>query len=304
MKLFISYSHVDAKALERLHKHLAVLRQDGLVDTWYDRAVLAGSKIDKEIAAELESADVFIALASPDFLDSKYCIEREMARAIDREKQGTIRIIPVIVEPCDWQHSPLGEFKAVPRDGKAVSEWTNPNSAFLDVVNEIRRVVEQRQEAPQRQQRAPLSGKPTRNYRVKKDFDEVDKVEFRDASFEQICRYFEDATAEINTVEGIKARFSRTADSFNASIINKGLQRGVAHLTLHRGGGRHSMADIYFSWQENADKNSYNGSLQITNNGYELFWGLSDFTTGDDLLTAKAVAEILWNQFLERVGIS
>ena len=53
MKAFISYSHRDRDALDRLHTHLAVLRSDGRLDEWFDREILAGSEIDAEIQERL-----------------------------------------------------------------------------------------------------------------------------------------------------------------------------------------------------------------------------------------------------------
>jgi hypothetical protein len=53
MRAFISYSHRDAKALDRLHTHLAMLRRDGLIDAWYDHEILAGDEVDQEINSQL-----------------------------------------------------------------------------------------------------------------------------------------------------------------------------------------------------------------------------------------------------------
>lgn len=100
---FLSYSHKDEWALERLHAHLAVLRRDGRITEWFDREILAGGEIDKEISGRLDDCDVFLPLVSPDFLASNYCYEREMERAIQNHENGKTRIIPIIVEPCDWQ---------------------------------------------------------------------------------------------------------------------------------------------------------------------------------------------------------
>ena len=142
MKVFISYSHKDESTLERLHTHLAVLRRDGRIDEWFDREILAGGEIDAEIAERLESSRLFLLLVSPDFLSSDYCVEREMERALERHRSGDARVVPIIVEPCDWAYTPLRDLKALPRCGKPVSEWTNQNNAFLDVVRELRRVLE------------------------------------------------------------------------------------------------------------------------------------------------------------------
>src|ERR1700679_2111486 len=141
MRAFISYAHSDEAMLNRLHAHLAMLRRDGTITQWYDRDIMAGGNIDKEVAKELSECRLFLALASPDFLNSQYCYETEMTNAIRRHDAGEITIVPIILEPCDWLSSPLAKFKALPRDGKAISEWTNQNTAFLDVVHELRRLA-------------------------------------------------------------------------------------------------------------------------------------------------------------------
>ena len=128
--------------LERLHTHLATLRRAATIDAWYDREVLAGGDIDREIADNLRTSRLFLALVSPDFLNSTYCYEAELQSAIRMHEAGAIVVLPIILEPCDWQESPLGKFKALPTDGKPISDWPNINSAFLDVVKELRRLVQ------------------------------------------------------------------------------------------------------------------------------------------------------------------
>jgi hypothetical protein len=72
---------------------------------------------------------------------------------MERQKGGELVIVPVILKPCDWQSSPLQQFKAVPKDGRPICEWTNRDSAFLDVVMELRRLVTAKHDT--RDQRAP-----------------------------------------------------------------------------------------------------------------------------------------------------
>ncbi|HET6630751.1 MAG TPA: toll/interleukin-1 receptor domain-containing protein [Woeseiaceae bacterium] len=145
MKAFISYSHHDESALDRLHTHLAMLRREGRIVDWFDREILAGGVLDKEITKQLETCYLFLPLVSPEFLASNYCYETEMARALERHDAGEVRVVPIIIEPCDWTASPLRKLKALPKDGKPVAEWTNQNTAFLDVVTELRRIVSEDQ---------------------------------------------------------------------------------------------------------------------------------------------------------------
>lgn len=122
LKVFISYSHMDEHALERFTKHLSVLKREGSVREWFDQKILHGGDIDTEISEHLEECQVFIAIVSADFLSSHYCYERELKRALERHEQGSMRVLPIIVQACDWKASPLGRLKALPKDGKPVAD--------------------------------------------------------------------------------------------------------------------------------------------------------------------------------------
>lgn len=230
MKIFISYSHSDQVALNRLYTHLTPLRSEGLIDTWYDRQILAGGRIDAEINRELESCDLFLSLVSPDFLASDYCVNREMRRALEHHRDDAAHVVPIIVEPCDWLSSPLRELKALPHDGKPISEWPNPNNAYLDVVSELRRILETRKVAGPPIGRAMFSEEmnetrpvaPRSRYRVQRDFDEIDRSEFRETAFEVIRDYFQQQIAEINTISDLRGRFVlHGLSSFGCTIVNR-----------------------------------------------------------------------------------
>ena len=210
LKAFISYSHLDEHALERFTKHLAVLKREGAIEEWFDQKIAAGGDIDAAISANLEMCDLFIPLISADFLSSGYCYDIELRRALERHEQGTLRVLPVVVQPCDWKASPPGRLKALPKDGKPVAEWTNENTAWLDVVAHLRKLANELPSARPELQPHGSGGKVVRTpkYRIKRDFDEVDKLEYRDRAFQEICDYFQKAADEINGVEDIKAKFA------------------------------------------------------------------------------------------------
>ena len=99
MKAFISYSHHDAALLERLHVHFATLRKEGLLQAWFDRDILAGEPLGERISNELAGSDLFLAMVSPDFLNSSYCVDREMEVALRRFREGAMQIVPIVAEP-------------------------------------------------------------------------------------------------------------------------------------------------------------------------------------------------------------
>ncbi len=143
LRLFYSYCHADARLRKRLEAHLSLLRRQGLIKEWYDGEIGAGEEIAPEIDSNLARSDIVLLLISADFLNSDYCWNREMQRAVKRHRQGTARVIPIIVRPFETarQTTVFGSLKALPRDGKPVTKWSNRDSAWADVANGIRETI-------------------------------------------------------------------------------------------------------------------------------------------------------------------
>ncbi len=140
--VFISYSHRDEAMREDLSAHLSSLRRSGLIRDWHDRCIQPGDTWKGAIDENLEKAHLVLFLVSAHFIASNYCFDVEMTRALERRREGKARVIPIIVRPCDWNSTPLGELQALPKDAKPVSEWPNVDTAWTDVARGIRTVVE------------------------------------------------------------------------------------------------------------------------------------------------------------------
>lgn len=138
MKVFVSYSHVDKDLKDRLVKHLRPLEHENLVEVWVDHQIKAGDDWDREIAKKLSTADIVLTLVSIDFINSKYCYDIELEKALEREAEGESTVIPVILRSCLWTKSPLGRLKALPTDGKAVMTWADIDEALTLVASGIR----------------------------------------------------------------------------------------------------------------------------------------------------------------------
>ena len=311
MKVFVSYSHKDEAVLERLRTHLATLRRDGRIDEWFDREILAGGEIDAEIAERIECSGLFLLLVSPDFLASDYCVEKEMERALERHRLGDARVVPIIVEPCDWTSTPLRGLKALPQGGKPIREWPNENNAFLDIVQELRRVLDTEEiprafEPGEGSVRAAHVQPGVRRYRVKRDFDEIDRGDFRLAAFGVMRDYFERAVAEIDAIEGLRGRFtSLSGTSFTCTIVNRAREHGTAHITVHGGGENIGLGDISYSFAENAPSTTANGMFTVEADEYELYLSsMMGFGGQQERLTPEASAAQLWENFLEQAGVT
>lgn len=143
--VFYSYSHADRRLLDRLRKHLAMLRRHGLITEWYDHDIEAGNEWRGEIERELDAADVILLLVSADFLASDFAYEEEMLRAVARADRGEATVVAVMLRPvADWQRTPFSKFQVVPRNARPITRWSNADEAYADVAASIRSALEAR----------------------------------------------------------------------------------------------------------------------------------------------------------------
>jgi hypothetical protein len=309
--VFFSYSHEDEELRNRLEKHLALLKHQGLVEAWHDRRILAGSDLDEAISGNLESADIILLLVSADFLASDYCYSREMQRAMERHAAHEAVVIPVILKPCDWHSAPFGKLLATPRDGKAVTSWANVEEALADVASHIRKRVEDvnRQAgkanpaAPSRpatstagaahQAVAPPLPRSS-NLRLKQAFTEHDRDTFLHDSFELFAQFFEGSLGELKgRNQGIQTNFRRIdANCFTAAIYNGGKKVSECAIRIGGIGGR----GITYSSDANTQGNSFNGSVSVEADDQGLYLSpmIFGFGDGEKRMTKESAAEHFW----------
>lgn len=141
LKLFISYSHNDEEQVGKFINHLAPLKSNKIIDEWYDRKIITGEKFQDEIDSNLDEADLILLMVSHNFLSSQACIE-EKDRALELYLQKGIKVIPVIISPCDWTlHKELSNLLAVPTDGKPISAFDDPNMGWMDVLKWLKKAI-------------------------------------------------------------------------------------------------------------------------------------------------------------------
>ena len=120
LEVFFSYSHRDEKLRDKLAAHLRLLQRQDVITGWYDRKIGAGVEFEGQIDEHLNSAAIILLLVSSSFLDSDYCYDIEMKRAMERHQAGEARVIPVILRDCVWHGAAFGSLEALPKDGKPI----------------------------------------------------------------------------------------------------------------------------------------------------------------------------------------
>jgi hypothetical protein len=313
--VFFSYSHKDEDLQKELQVQLSGLKRQGVISTWHDRRITAGTELGPAIDENLNEANVILLLVSPDFINSDYCYEKEMERAMERHRIGAARVIPVILRPCDWQSLPFGGLMATPTDGKPITKWPDRDDAFLNVVHAIKAALSElgqkpgppaassRPEAPWTEAvRESLSGPRTSNLRVKKEFTDLDRDRFQHEGFEYISKFFENSMQELtNRNPGLDQTFSRVdKNRFTAVIYKNGKKicKGSASI----GDGLMGRDSIAYSMDDNPLHGSMNESISVKNDEQsQYFQALGMQTWGDrdkQKLTAQGAAEMFWELFI------
>jgi hypothetical protein len=308
--IFFSYSHADEALRDRLEVHLALLKRQGVIETWHDRRIAPGEPIDRSIGARLDTAEVILLLVSPDFVASDYCYDVEMTRALERHERGEAVVIPVILRPCDWQGAPFGDIKALPKDGKPVTKWPDLDEAFLDITNGIKEVLRSVGTVAPGNTSVPTTVDAPRervarssNLRIAKIFSERDRDEFLHGAFEYMANYFEASLEELQRRNaGVEGRFRRIdANRFTAVVYRYG--KAASRCTIFLGGLGQS--GIAYSNTDAPTGGGFNESLSVREDGQALYLeplGLSSISRGEAQnrkLTLEGGAEMYWGLLIE-----
>jgi hypothetical protein len=142
VEIFVSYAHQDETLREQLQYQLSVFQREELAFIWHDGLIFAGQELLRVVDAHLKTAEIILPLVSSNYVASDSCYN-EMKIAVDRHLRKEVYLVPIIMRPVDWTHTPFRTFRALPKDGKPVNTWSNPDEAFLDVVRGIRATIEQ-----------------------------------------------------------------------------------------------------------------------------------------------------------------
>lgn len=139
--LFYSYAHEDEDLRDELAKHLKLLERQGILSSWHDRAIEPGQDWNKEISQQLLAAKIILLLVSADFLASDYIWGHELKVALERHQKGEVRVVPILLRPCDWTTAPFAHLQALPRDARPITQWRSRDEAFASIAEALRQLA-------------------------------------------------------------------------------------------------------------------------------------------------------------------
>ena len=160
--IFVSYSHMDRKWFDPNYPYALIpwlensLRRDGAT-LWYDRSdetgLQPGAQFEAAILGAIDAAEFALLLVSEAFFASTFIQDVELPRILQRAEAGGLTVIPILLEPCDWQSfkyvssrqmlpgqpKPLIDYSASDR------EWTHARD---EILKGIRRCLRERHGGP------------------------------------------------------------------------------------------------------------------------------------------------------------
>src|SRR6266567_4774145 len=142
LEVFYSFADADEPLRNKLEEHLSLLHHEGFITIWHKHQISAGMDWTEATELHLNTASVILLLISPSFLASDYCYRIEMQRALQRHNNHEACIIPILLRPVDWQNTPLGKLKALPSNGKPITQWRNRDRALTNVAIGVRQAIE------------------------------------------------------------------------------------------------------------------------------------------------------------------
>ena len=141
LKAFITHSHEDKQKKRQLRTCFAVMVRNGKIKLQDDDDIAAGGKASQEdILREVSGSDILLYLVSAASLESENC-NKELTEAVKAER----RVIPIILENCDWKEDRLSDFEVLPDKGKPITKWEPQSEGRQKVVDGVRKVVKEMQ---------------------------------------------------------------------------------------------------------------------------------------------------------------
>ena len=118
--VFCSYAREDETYRRELERQLAPLRNEKIIDEWYDNRIQPGARWSTEIQAALKRARLVLFIVSPDLLASSYVRRVELPKSLEFERSGRCQIVPIVARSTKWRGSPLAEFLALPASAEPI----------------------------------------------------------------------------------------------------------------------------------------------------------------------------------------
>ena len=132
-KFFLMYDKADRDQVGIVKKHLFLMERNGKISL-YDMHDFSLGDSEVEMKANLKSSDFVLAMVTYNF---NYSMQDLVEEAIEIGKPT----IPILLNDSDLEDSILKGRRSLPSNGKPIELWDNQDSACVDIVRNLRKVL-------------------------------------------------------------------------------------------------------------------------------------------------------------------
>lgn len=101
----------DLSWRDRLKVHLRPLERTRALTLWDDSVITPGAVLAAETQQALASAATVILLLSADLLASDGIMKEQLPLLLERSRQDSLRLLPLLVSPCNYEDTELGRLQ-------------------------------------------------------------------------------------------------------------------------------------------------------------------------------------------------
>ncbi|MBD1807658.1 tetratricopeptide repeat protein [Microcoleus sp. FACHB-SPT15] len=143
IKIFFAHSQSrkDKTPLRGLENHLSVLKPLGVDMIGLRHQPESEQDGNIKDFEQFNRADIIVLLISPDFVSlilENVHWHTVVNHVVSRSEEEEVPVIPVLLRPISsWQNLPFSSFEPLPKNRKPVTDWTNRDKAFVEIVEGI-----------------------------------------------------------------------------------------------------------------------------------------------------------------------
>lgn len=135
-KFVVVYDQADQAVATQLNRHLNILKITGKLEIYNVNDDKGGENTLERAEQEWANADYMLALITVNLFNS----EDWFGMVYKALGEGR-RVIPIRIQRADYEGTGLEKLRSLPTQNRAVSDFSNVDEAYTDIVSEIKRLL-------------------------------------------------------------------------------------------------------------------------------------------------------------------